>query len=112
MFWNRKKAAPPLFDRLADHMVADASRIRALEQRLADTEADYHRWHDAYLRLKYPNMGERIHGTQPCKHCDGSGVTANDPAAFHANFCKLKYGEDRCTCGLTANDGGSEHGFG
>lgn len=26
-----------------------------------------------------------------------------DPAAFHANFCKLKYGEDRCTCGLATD---------
>jgi hypothetical protein len=28
----------------------------------------------------------------------------SDPAAFHANFCKLKYGGDTCTCGAALPD--------
>jgi hypothetical protein len=44
------------------------------KQRLADMTADYHRWHDAYLRLKYPDAGERVvSNPPPCKTCDGTG---------------------------------------
>lgn len=31
-----------------------AERIAALEQKLADMTADYHRWHQAYCDAKYP----------------------------------------------------------
>lgn len=33
-----------------------AERIAALEQKLADMTADYHRWHQAFLDAKYPDL--------------------------------------------------------
>jgi hypothetical protein len=51
-------------------------RIRELERQLADMTADYHRWHDAYLQLKYPGTGRRVASNPPlCKVCDGTGFT-------------------------------------
>lgn len=55
-------------------------RVDQLEEQLANITADYHRWRDAYLRLKYPGMDERVFGTEACKACDGSGVTVSRPS--------------------------------
>jgi hypothetical protein len=32
----------------------------ALAAELTDMTADYHRWHDAYIELKYPGGGQRV----------------------------------------------------
>jgi hypothetical protein len=40
-----------------------AERVAEIKQQLADMTADYHRWHDAYMELKYPDGGKRIETT-------------------------------------------------
>jgi hypothetical protein len=79
-----KKHTPPKRSPLYDAQMSlqkAGAEITRLEQELADTTSDYHRWHDAYLRLKYPGIGERVAGTVACKACDGSGVTTPDASA-------------------------------
>jgi hypothetical protein len=50
-----------LTERLADLQANRfEARIATLEQHLADMTADYHRWHDAYMELKYPGGGQRV----------------------------------------------------
>lgn len=69
-----------LFQRIDDGRRPLPSQVDQLEEQLANITADYHSWRDAYLRLKYPGMGERVFGTEACKACDGSGVTVSRPA--------------------------------
>jgi len=42
------------------HLISLLERLARREQELADMTADYHRWHDAFMELKYPGGGKRI----------------------------------------------------
>jgi hypothetical protein len=53
-----------------------AERIRELEAALADMTADYHRWHDAYMTLKYPDGGSRTTAETPA-HLKGPIIQAH-----------------------------------
>jgi hypothetical protein len=41
-------------------LVALLERLAESEQKLADMTSDYHRWHDAFMDLKYPGTGQRV----------------------------------------------------
>ena len=42
------------YDTLVEDLARQNHRVALLERALATMTAEYHRWHDAYMELKYP----------------------------------------------------------
>lgn len=72
------------------------AEYEALEAELADMTADYHRWHDAYMELKYPGGGQRVAVTPDqarIAHLEADLVGEKESAKFY-NRRLYQTGED------------------